>query len=200
MRDAIPTKKSSPDDTAAVELVIVDRIQTISFHALSLSAVLVNGAPYVAIRPICDSLGLDWSGQRQRINRDPELKQGVVVITTPSAGGAQKTLFMPLDRLNGWLFGVDVARVREELRERMNWYRRECYAVLARHFGLSRPPADLPAQLVEAERAEAKSFAVAQACSRGMNRRRVEKPRLLKQIEALRELVQLVLPLEGGAT
>jgi hypothetical protein len=179
----------------------MNAIQRVPFHGLSLSAVLVNGAPFVAIRPICDSLGLDWSSQRKRINRDTELKTSVVVMTTQLPGDTQarKVAFLPLDRLNGWLFGVDVARVREELRERMNWYRRECYAVLARHFGLSRPGDDLHARLIEAEREEAQSFAVAQACSKGMNRRRVEKPRLLKHIEALRELVQLALPLEGGA-
>lgn len=176
-------------------------IQTIPFHGLSLSAILVEGVPVVAIRPICDSLGLNWSGQYRRLKRDPELKSTVVMMATVAEDGkARQTVCLPLDRLNGWLFGVDVARVREDLRERMNWYRRECYAVLARHFGLSRPPADVHARLIEAERAEAKSFAVAQACSRGMNRRRVEKPRLLKQIEALRELVQLALPLEFGST
>lgn len=117
-------------------------IQTVPFHDMSLSAVLINGAPFVAMRPICESLGLSWSSQRKRIHRDPELKEAVAIMTTPSAGGIQKTLFLSLDKLNGWLFGVDVARVREELRERMNWYRRECYAVLARHFGLSRPEAE----------------------------------------------------------
>ncbi|MEX8495489.1 phage antirepressor N-terminal domain-containing protein [Sphaerotilus sp.] len=175
-------------------------IQRVPFHGLSLSAVLVNGAPCVAIRPICDSLGLNWSGQFRRIQRDAELKASVVVMATVAEDGKRrKMLFLPLDRLNGWLFGVDVARVREELRERMNWYRRECYAVLARHFGLSRPGADLHARLIEAEREEAQSFAVAQACSKGMNRRRVEKSRLSKRIDELRELVQLALPLEGGA-
>jgi P22_AR N-terminal domain len=176
-------------------------IQTVPFHGLSLSAVMVNGAPFVAIRPICEALGLDWSSQRKRINRDPELKQGAVVMTTPSTGGTQKTVCLPLDRLNGWLFGVDVARVREELRERLNWYRRECFEVLARHFGLSRAPADLHARLIAAEQAEAQSFAVASLASRAMNRRRKEKPKLQEDIQTLRESVQLALPLamEGGA-
>ena len=95
---------------------------------MSLSAVLVNGAPFVAIRPICEALGISESGQRQRINRDPELKTCACVITAQLPGDTQrrKTLFLSMDKLNGWLFGVDVARVREELRERMNWYRREC--------------------------------------------------------------------------
>lgn len=45
---------------------------------------------FVPIRPICDYLGVDWSAQYRRINRDPVLAesvQGVAVTTTPSAGG-----------------------------------------------------------------------------------------------------------------
>lgn len=175
-------------------------IQTVSFHDLSLSAVLVNGVPHVAIRPICDSLGLDWSSQRKRINRDPELKQAVVMMTTVADDEkARQMVFMPLNRLNGWLFGVDVARVREDLRERMNWYRAECYAVLARHFGLNgpiHPGDDLRSRLIAAEKEEAHSLAVARACSKGMNRRRAEKPMLQQRIESLREEVQHALPLE----
>jgi prophage antirepressor-like protein len=65
--------------------------------------------------------------------------------------------------------------------------------------GVTRAPANLHAALIEAEQAEAQSFARAQSCSKGMNQRRREKPKLLKRLDALRELVQLALPLEGGA-
>lgn len=65
--------------------------------------------------------------------------------------------------------------------------------------GVSRAPANLHARLIEAEQEEAQSFARAQVCSKGMNQRRKEKPRLLQRIDSLRELVQLALPLEGGA-
>lgn len=178
-------------------------IQTVPFHGLSLSAVLVNGAPFVAIRPVCEALGLDWSGQFRRIKRDPVLMSCVAIMTTQLPGDSQtrKAVFLPLDRLNGWLFGVDVARVREELRERLGWYRRECFAVLARHFGLSRPGADLHARLIAAEQAEAQSFAVASLASRATNQRRREKPKLHEEIQTLRESAQLALPLalEGGA-
>lgn len=179
-------------------------IQTIRVHDLSLAAASVHGAPYVAIRPICDSLGLDWSSQRKRINRDPELGSCVVVMTTQLPGDTQarKVVYLPLSRLNGWLFGVDAARVREDLRERMTWYRSECYGVLARHFGLvgGDDLADLRRQLSDAEAQEDISFARARACSLGMNRRRREKPLLLQRIDDLRELVQLTLPLDTTTT
>ena len=175
-------------------------IQTVSFHDMSLSAIMVNGVPHVAIRPICDSLGLRWGGQYNRIKRDPALNSVVSIMKTTGADGKQyRMVLLPLDKLNGRLFGVDVARVREDLRERMNWYRAECYAVLARHFGLNgpiHPGDDLRSRLIAAEKEEAHSLAVARACSKGMNRRRAEKPMLQQRIESLREEVQHALPLE----
>jgi hypothetical protein len=111
-------------------------------------------------------------------------------------------LCLPLDHLNGWLFGVDVARVRPELRERMSRYRAECFDVLARHFGLSQPEglAALSARMRDVELSERMSFRHAQACSSGMNRRRKEKRQHAGQMAALRAEVQLALALiEGGA-
>lgn len=41
---------------------------------------------------------------------------------------------LPLDYLNGWLFGVSSTRVKDALRERVIRYQRECYQVLAAAF------------------------------------------------------------------
>jgi hypothetical protein len=119
--------------------------KTIVFYDDEITAVVIQSGNerivYVPLRPICDYLGLDWSAQRQRINRDQvlaEAVQGVVIITTPSpdgrGGGPQETVCLPLDYLNGWLFGVSVSRVKPEMRERLITYQRECYRVLAQHF------------------------------------------------------------------
>jgi hypothetical protein len=60
-------------------------------------------------------------------------------MTAPSVGGDQKTLALRLDMLNGWLFGISAARVKPELRETLICYQRECFDVLARHFGNEQP-------------------------------------------------------------
>ncbi|HIP72313.1 MAG TPA: hypothetical protein EYH05_13065 [Anaerolineae bacterium] len=92
---------------------------------------------YVPIRPICTYLGLDWSAQYRRINRDPVLSeaiQGVAITTTPSpdgrGGGLQEMSCLPLKFLPGWLFGINANRVKEELREKIIRYQRESYDVL----------------------------------------------------------------------
>lgn len=43
-------------------------------------------------------------------------------------------LCLPLDMVNGFLFGINANRVKEELRDRLVQYQRECYRVLADAF------------------------------------------------------------------
>ena len=93
---------------------------------------------YVPIRPICEQLGLAWSSQLQRLRRDPILSEeilGVFVTNTPgTGGGTQEMICLPLDFLNGWLFGVSANRVRDDIRPALLRYQRECYRVLAAAF------------------------------------------------------------------
>lgn len=115
---------------------MADSLIPVAFHGATLMAVLVNGIPHVSIRSLCEALGLDWAGQLQRIKRHPALAAVVGVTPTTADDGKQyDTITIPLDKLNGWLFGVSAARVRPELRERLVQYQRECFDVLAAHFG-----------------------------------------------------------------
>lgn len=117
-------------------------VAAIDFHGDRLFAYERDGQAFVAMRPVVEALGLDWSGQVQRIRRDDVLSEGVVMMPTPSAGGMQETLCLPIDLLNGWLFGVDASRVRPELRDKITLYRRECFKALSDYFRpATRPPA-----------------------------------------------------------
>lgn len=116
--------------------------KTVVFYDDEVTAVLVEidgrRAVYVPIRPICDQLGLAWSSQLQRIRRDPILNEetlGVFVTNTPgTGGGTQEMICLPLDMLNGWLFGVNANRVRDDIRPLLLRYQRECYRALAAAF------------------------------------------------------------------
>lgn len=126
--------------------------KTVIFYDDEVTAVLVDvdgrQMVYVPLKPICDFLGVDWDGQRQRIRRDPvlsEVVKGAVITTAPSAsgrgGGPQEMLCLPLEFLNGYLFGINANRVREDIRDRVIRYQRECYQVLAAAF-LETSPSD----------------------------------------------------------
>lgn len=96
---------------------------------------------YVPLNPICEFLGVNWSGQLQRVRRDPvlsEVARSVTVITDPGesgkGGGPQTLLCLPLDMLHGWLFSLNATRVRPDLQEKIIRYQRECYRALAAAF------------------------------------------------------------------
>jgi len=112
----------------------------VDFYGDDIIAVLVdvNGEEhvYIPVRPICTYLGLSWSGQSERIKRDLVLSEEArfVRVTRTNLGGNPNILCLPLDFLNGWLFGINAARVKEEHREKVVRYQRECYRILAEAF------------------------------------------------------------------
>lgn len=111
------------------------KIITVDFRQDTLFAIERDDGVFLAIKPICDALGLKWSGQHDRINRDPILSEGIRVMGMPTPGGTQETTCLRLDLVNGWLFTIDESRVKdEETRQKVLAYKRECHAVLFRHF------------------------------------------------------------------
>lgn len=63
--------------------------KTVIFYEDEITAIVVEEqgerSVYVPLRPICEYLGLDWSGQLQRINRDPVLSESLMSVgVTPT--------------------------------------------------------------------------------------------------------------------
>ena len=105
--------------------------QTISFNNQSLITVEQNGNHYVAMKPICENIGIDWRAQRQRIVRDEVLCSTVVIITTVAEDGKNREMLcLPIQYLNGWLFGIDINRCKPEIRDTLIKYKKECYQAL----------------------------------------------------------------------
>lgn len=123
------------------------------FYDDEITAVLVQledeRQVYIPLRPICEYLGLDWSAQTRRIRRDPVLSKWAMFVaitaTNPEEaqkGGNPNMLCLPLDYLNGFLFGVSATRVRPELQERVILYQERCYKVLSEAFQEGRLTSD----------------------------------------------------------
>ena len=112
-----------------------NQLISVPFHNESLTAVLVDDVPYISMKVICDNIGLQWKPQLKRIQRHPVLSKGVSMMDTPTKGGMQKVLTLPLKLVNGWLFGVDANRIKNsEIKQRVITYQEECFDVLANHF------------------------------------------------------------------
>lgn len=58
----------------------------------------------------------------------------MVVMAIPSEGGEQDMVCLPLEYLNGWLFGIDDTRVAAGIRESLVIYKREAYGALYNYF------------------------------------------------------------------
>ena len=53
--------------------------QTVSFNNQSLITIEQNGSHYVAMKPICENIGLSWEPQLLRIKRDNVLSSTVSI-------------------------------------------------------------------------------------------------------------------------
>lgn len=118
----------------------MNQLITVPFHGNQLLATMVNGKPHVAVRPITEKLGLNWVGQFERIKRHPVLgPSSGVTRTVAEDGKTREMVTLPIAMLNGWLFGIATSRVKPQYREALVQYQRECFDVLASHFGASEP-------------------------------------------------------------
>ncbi len=89
----------------------------------------------IPIRPICDALGIDANGQKQRMERDEILGSTACVIHAVAADGKEREMMaIPFKYVFGWLFSIDTSRVSESARPAVLQYKQKCYDVLFEHF------------------------------------------------------------------
>ncbi|MCO5186060.1 MAG: hypothetical protein M9928_09375 [Anaerolineae bacterium] len=143
--------------------------KTIVFYDDELIAVkLEDGRTVVPVKPICDALGVNWDGQRQRITRDDVLSAESVtctVITTAqgSAPQGRAMLCLPDKYISGFLFGISARRVKPELKETLIRYQRECYDVLSQAFFSGRLTSHTAIMSADSPAAQAYKIAMAVA-------------------------------------
>ena len=105
--------------------------QTISFNNQSLVTFEQDCVHYTAMKPICDNIGLEWGSQYNRIKRDDVLNSVIFIMKmTGNDGKDYQMICLPIEYLNGWLFGIDVNRCKPEIRETLIKYKKECYQAL----------------------------------------------------------------------
>lgn len=108
-----------------------NNIKTIDFNGQQLLTIEKNGVHYAAVKPIAENIGLNWNSQHNRITRDDVLNSVVVMMTTTGNDGKQYDMTcLPIEFLNGWLFGIDAKRVKPEVKAPLIQYKMQCYKVL----------------------------------------------------------------------
>ena len=101
----------------------------VPFKGDAITLIEEAGEPFVAIKPICERLGLQWEAQRRRLTADPG-RWAPSIRMVPSPGGAQETTCLPARKLFGWLASISPSKVRPEVRDALTTYQRECDDVL----------------------------------------------------------------------
>lgn len=112
-------------------------ITTIPFHGANIlvSAGDTPETTMVAMKPVVEGMGLDWSYQSRKLNEHPVLSKGVAIIAIPSSGGVQDALALPLNRLHFWLATLQPNKIKDtDVRDRVIVYQTEAADVLFDHF------------------------------------------------------------------
>lgn len=108
-------------------------IQFVPFHQDRIQVVWDQDVPYVAVKPICERLGLAWQPQHRKLLAEKE-RWGVTIRYIPSAGGEQETTCLPVLKITAWLASISASKVRPEVREALLTYQQEADQVLFDHF------------------------------------------------------------------
>lgn len=90
---------------------------------------------FVAIKPICEALGVAYPPQFQKIKDDVILGSTVTLRVTVGADGKKREMaVLPLEYIFGWLFTINPQNVDPEARESVVAYKLECYNALFNYF------------------------------------------------------------------
>lgn len=112
-------------------------MKEVCFKNKKIRAIEENGKVYVAVKDICDNLGMNgnqFKVQRDKINNDEFLKGGRKFSPLESNGGIQETMLLELDYLPIWLAKINPARFSDELKKELMDYQLKAKDVLAEAF------------------------------------------------------------------
>lgn len=107
-------------------------ISTINFHGQDLLAIKDNdGNMFVAMKPIVEGMGLSWPRQFRKLQENKTKYLSChMAIQVPGDDQTRETLFIPINKLNAWLFSVNPEKVRKDIRPGIIRYQEECAFVL----------------------------------------------------------------------
>ncbi len=89
----------------------------------------------VAIKPICEALGIAYQAQQLKIKEDEDLSSVNTLSMLTGADGKQyEMLCLPIRYIFGWLFTINSKNVKSEAQDSVRAYRRMCYDALYNHF------------------------------------------------------------------
>ncbi len=101
----------------------------LEFNGKRITIISADGTWWIALKPVCEALGVDYEAQRKSIQSDAilsELPSEQTVVAGDNK--VRKMLCLPEKFVYGWLFSI-----RSDS-ESLLAYKRKCYEVLFDHF------------------------------------------------------------------
>ena len=101
----------------------------LEFNGKTLAFLAVDGQYWIALKPICEALGVNWARQHTNLLADPIFGQLYAEQHMVGADGkSRKMISLPEKWVYGWLTSIQSASPE------LNQYKKLCYEVLADYF------------------------------------------------------------------
>lgn len=130
-----PAPVMAPTCVVMMTTQMPPRPQHIAFRDTTLVCLEKDEEVFVALRPIVEGMGLSWPRQYRKLTEDVD-RFCVALMATQMPGDdqAREHVFIPLERLFGWLMTIQPSRVNPASLETVIAYQRECDRILFHHF------------------------------------------------------------------
>lgn len=104
-------------------------------NGISLQVVADEREQLVAVKPVCEILGVDYSGQYTKLKEHPIYGSTIELSPIVAADGKEREMLcIPFRFFPGWLFSINPSNVKEEARESLIQYQLKCNDILYDYF------------------------------------------------------------------
>lgn len=111
-----------------------------------------TGDVFVAMKPLVESFGIDWSRQNRKILENE--RYGHMTIPFETNGGVQEMLALNIKHLPAYLNTINTKKVREDLRSTIIAFQDECFIAINNYWnnGIAvNPRIDIPTDPIQAQ-------------------------------------------------
>lgn len=111
---------------------ILEAVNTssVQFYGQPIITAMAAGVAYVAMKQVAENIGLAWGSQQQKLMQNKDKFNYIDIDMVANDGKKRLMGCIPLRKLNGWLFSINPAKVRADIRDKLISYQEECFTVL----------------------------------------------------------------------
>lgn len=112
------------------------KMEVVTFNKIKIQCCVDStGNVFIALKPICDAIGIHTDKAYESIKKDPILGPKATVRWVLDA---KKRKFpmqtLPMEYVHGWLFQIDASKVSAAAKPKLIEFKEHCYQVLFNHF------------------------------------------------------------------